>query len=83
MQVTCAAAPLQIEGTINGKSAYFRSRHGHWRLLIARSPTRPLSRDHLPWTWEGSRGVLHERTARAIIARCVAGWTGWDGQGEG
>lgn len=30
--------PVQSEGTINGLPFYFRSRGGHWRLSIARTP---------------------------------------------
>ena len=30
--VTCEAAPLQIEGFCNGRSFYFRARHGRWTL---------------------------------------------------
>jgi hypothetical protein len=30
--VTCVAAPLQIEGSVDGVSFYFRARHGKWRL---------------------------------------------------
>jgi hypothetical protein len=83
MAVSCAAAPLQLEGTVNGKSAYFRSRHGHWAFHVACIAGRDARSDPHVWTWRQSRGVTSERTARAIIARCVEGWTDWDGQGEG
>jgi len=34
MEMTCKAMPLQYEGTVNGKFAYFRDRHGVWSFEI-------------------------------------------------
>jgi hypothetical protein len=34
MAMTGSACPVQYEGTINGKNAYYRDRHGVWYLEI-------------------------------------------------
>ena len=34
MKMTCSGCPVQYEGKINGKVAYYRSRHGSWRFEI-------------------------------------------------
>lgn len=34
MKCTCMGCPVQYEGTINKKYAYYRSRHDSWRLEI-------------------------------------------------
>jgi len=36
---TTAAAPEQWEGTVDGRSFYFRERHGDWRLELDLEPT--------------------------------------------
>ena len=38
LRMTCSAAPLQIEGPIDGGYVYFRMRHGWWQLAIGRTP---------------------------------------------
>ena len=40
LQVTCAAAPTQIEGTVLDKHVYFRERWGHWTLSISENTYR-------------------------------------------
>lgn len=35
LQVTCEAAPTQIEGVVLNKAVYFRERWGHWTLSIS------------------------------------------------
>jgi len=34
MRMTCSGCPVQYEGKVNGKVAYYRSRHGQWRFEI-------------------------------------------------
>lgn len=34
-QITCEAAPLQIEGNVNGKAFYFRARWDQWTFAIS------------------------------------------------
>jgi hypothetical protein len=34
LEMTSAAAPLQLEGTIDGHHVYFRERHDAWRLEL-------------------------------------------------
>ena len=34
--LTCRYCPVQIEGTVNGLVFYFRARHDHWRMTIAK-----------------------------------------------
>jgi DNA-directed RNA polymerase subunit E'/Rpb7 len=34
MKCTCSGFPVQYEGTINGKNAYFRDRHGVWYFEV-------------------------------------------------
>ena len=35
LQVTCEAAPTQIEGVVLDRLVYFRERWGHWTLSVA------------------------------------------------
>ena len=34
MKCTCSGCPVQYEGKVNGKTAYYRSRGGHWSFEI-------------------------------------------------
>ena len=34
MRMTCSGFPVQYEGRVNGKNAYYRDRHGIWRFEI-------------------------------------------------
>lgn len=34
MEMTCPACPMQYEGKVNGKTAYYRDRHGVWSFEI-------------------------------------------------
>lgn len=36
LRMTCGAAPLQVEGPIDGGYVYFRARHGFWDLAIGK-----------------------------------------------
>lgn len=36
LQVTCAAVPTQIEGTVDGMEVYFRERNGHWTFRMGK-----------------------------------------------
>lgn len=34
LRVTCRSCPFQIEGTVNGRSLYYRERGSHWTLQV-------------------------------------------------
>ena len=42
MEMTCEIAPVQIEGTINGKPFYFRSRYKRWTMTIVHENKNPV-----------------------------------------
>lgn len=49
------ACPVQGEGTVEGRSFYFRARHGHWSFEISGAPWKPddglWDSRELPVTW--------------------------------
>lgn len=48
--------PVQARGTIDGRPFYFRARHEHWSLAVARDPgVDPADIDHpgQGFYWEG------------------------------
>ncbi len=48
-ELTCFAAPVQLEGTLNtGEPFYFRCRHEHCQLWIGEAGDDPL--EHFKWT---------------------------------
>lgn len=68
VRVTCAGAPVQIEGTIDGVPLYFRARHNEWSLTIG------------DWSigtefgTESDASWMPELQAMAIVERACALW---------
>jgi hypothetical protein len=80
MTCTCAACPLQYEGTVDGVPAYFRARWNSWSFTIGPNPVRAW-RDpehHAQWDGEveGEFGAswMEPQQAEAIMRQCVAEW---------
>ena len=52
MKRTCSAAPVQYEGTVNGRPFYFRARHDAWSFAIADTHDDAVDASEL-WVPEG------------------------------
>ena len=79
---TCAACPVQFEGTVDGKHLYFRARWEHWTVVIADgdaidaylswSPALYFRRAHYGPEDAMQASWMPTRIAQRIIERCVA-----------
>lgn len=70
LHMTCTAAPLQYEGTVDGVPAYFRERHEEWQFTIGPKPIFPDD-DPANRSWFGE-GSLSPEEAKAIMRNCIA-----------
>lgn len=76
MEVTCGACPLQIEGTIDGETFYFRARGERWSMGIGgdvvMSPVWSMSG---PWGHtKFEAGWMPEHIGQAIVEKCCELW---------
>ena len=85
VEKTCAACPLQFEGTVDGYPLYFRLRWGWWSFTIAENSAVWPSDDEEYYERRGAygddlTGIMSDEDALAIIDRCVAEFrkTGFD-----
>lgn len=75
--MTCAAAPVQIEGTVDWMHFYFRARWDSWGIgfgatleeAVLNEMDSPLASGHYP----GASYMPHNE-AWAIVMRCVEDW---------
>ena len=69
---TCAAAPVQAEGTLAGRAFYFRARGEAWELTVAKRPgtirrssaSRTLRRER--------RGIVQGRCREVRLPRAIS-----------
>jgi hypothetical protein len=75
-EITCSAAPLQIEGTIDGVPFYFRSRWTSWRIGIGGDTVMnpDWRREDDYGTEEFDASWMPEKEGLAIIERCAKEW---------
>jgi hypothetical protein len=76
-EFTCNAAPVQVEGSVDGARFYFRARHGEWLFAISRDPA--VDPADVPANHSGSQqgifpgaSYMPHETALAIIRECLA-----------
>lgn len=70
IECTCSSMPNQYEGTVNGKSFYFRARHGGWGLQVNDDPAgRGIDGMYVGQGDEDHAGWWDEPVARAF---CLA-----------
>lgn len=77
MEVTCPAAPLQIEGTINGVPFYFRSRWTRWSIGVGGDPVIAPEWEREAEYQDGepyAASWMPESEGKAIIERCAKEW---------
>jgi hypothetical protein len=83
---TTDAAPVQAEGTVNGRRFYFRSRHKEWTFAVAEHPDiNPVTLEtpgsnHRGWVRVGrvegpfQASYLGRVDADAIIRECASAY---------
>ncbi len=68
LECTCGGCPTQYEGSLaDGRSVYFRYRHGHWRLEF--DGKEVLSGKH--YGPGGSDGIMSDAGVRALVAAAM------------
>lgn len=67
IEVTCEAAPLQIEGHLGGFPFYFRARFNHWSFTIVEPGADPVGRPELT-------KLVFDRTRPFGVWPCAASW---------
>ena len=86
--VTCRFCPVQIEGTVNGLPFYFRARHDHWRMTIAKGDAVEASLGWQPALYEREEpygtlggydaGYMELSEAEQFVRACLAEYFGID-----
>ena len=66
MKVTCEACPLQIEGTIDGVSFYFRARGESWSIRIGGNDPVDAPQWHKCERWGDGRYADSDHSPQAV-----------------